>query len=95
MVVSLDVPGYSVDNVQINVTEERNRPVVAIEVHGERKNRFDEMFAVQERFIFKKERYDTANVSAVLVDGVLEIRVNKKPTPQPRLVPISIEKKDT
>ena len=103
LTLSLDVPGFGSDNIQIRVIMKESKggkigqdKMPVLEVHGERQNRLGETFVVHEQFIVPKDTYEVDNgISANLVDGVLEINVTKKPVVQPRMIPISHEKKET
>lgn len=84
----LDVPGFNANDISMSMER-----ADLLRVGGERKNRLGDVFFVKESFTFDEEKYDLDNVTANLRDGVLEIKISKKPIPQPRMIPISTEKK--
>jgi HSP20 family molecular chaperone IbpA len=63
-------------------------------INGERTNRIGDTFAIQEKLVLDEEAYNLDSIHANLSDGVLEIRIQKKPVPQPRIISISTKKDD-
>ncbi len=93
MTLALDVPGFATDAIKISVEDDGS----VLVVHGERENRIGDIFVVEERFeLDEGSTYNLETVQANHVDGVLEITLEKKPAPQPRITSISVtnNKKD-
>ena len=80
----MDIPGYSSDQVKMTV---EGTAIVCI--HGERQNRLGVTYFFEKKFSLDEERYNLDSIDAAMEDGVLEIKILKKPQPQPRVIPIS------
>jgi HSP20 family molecular chaperone IbpA len=96
LTLGLDVPGFATDAIKISVEQDGDGSPVLV-VHGERENRIGDIFVVEERFeLDEGSTYNLETVQANHVDGVLEITLEKKPAPQPRIISISVtnNKKD-
>jgi HSP20 family molecular chaperone IbpA len=89
LTLALDVPGFASDN--INVSTEGDDSCLVIE--GSRTNRVGDTFYVQERFVLDEETYKLDTTRGNLSDGVLEITIQKRPKPQPRVISITTHKK--
>jgi HSP20 family molecular chaperone IbpA len=89
LTLALDVPGFASDN--INVSTEGDDSCLVIE--GSRTNRVGDTFYVQERFVLDEETYKLDTTQGNLLDGVLEITIQKRPKPQPRVISITTHKK--
>jgi HSP20 family molecular chaperone IbpA len=63
-------------------------------INGERDTRIGDTFVIQEKFFLDEEACNLDSIHANLSDGVLEIRIQKKPVPQPRIISISTRKDD-
>lgn len=82
--LSLDVPGFDTDLITVSVEEENKLLVL-----GTRFNRLGDAFEVNERFSLDPEIYDHDTIQVELSEGVLDISIQKKPAPKPRVIAIS------
>jgi HSP20 family protein len=83
--LSIDVPGYSVSDINITVDQDG-----ILAVAGERKNKTGNAFAFQRQFVLNPTTMDTTSITANVVDGLLSITIAKKEIPKPRLITITI-----
>lgn len=92
LVVTADLPGYAKDQIDVNVEEgvltidaQRDKPEPAADaktyVHERRTHRAARRFTLP-------TAYDTNNVQAKLVDGVLTLTLSKREESKPRKVDI-------
>ena len=82
--IALDVPGYTAENLTVKLGQDH-----MLTVTGKRKNRIGDTFVIHHRFDVEESKFDEETLEASLVDGVLEITVQKKPEPKARLIPIA------
>jgi len=80
--MSLDVTGFSLDNLSIEVED------YVVSISGKRTNKLGDIFSIQRRFRLDKTTADQDSVTATLEDGVLEIIVEKKAMTGPRKISI-------
>jgi len=80
--MSLDVTGFSLDNLSIEVDD------YVVSISGKRTNKLGDIFSIQRRFRLDKNTADQDSVTATLEDGVLEIIVQKKAMIGPRKISI-------
>jgi HSP20 family molecular chaperone IbpA len=83
--LSIDVPGYSVGDINITVDQDGT----ALAIAGERKNKIGNAFAFQRQFVLNPNIMDTTSITANVVDGLLSIIIAKKEIPKPRLITIT------
>jgi HSP20 family molecular chaperone IbpA len=82
--LSIDVPGYSVSDLNITVNQDGT-----LTVAGKRKNKIGDAFAFQRQFALSPTTMDTTTVTANVVDSLLIIAITKKEIPKPRLIVIA------
>lgn len=70
--MSLDVTGFSLDNLSIEVED------YVVSISGKRTNKLGDTFSIQRRFRLDKTTADQDGVAATLEDGILDIIVPKK-----------------
>ena len=58
-------------------------------VEGKRKNRVDDTFLIRKKFPLDQTSFDEGRVTASLSDDVLEITVQRRTRPKPRMIPIT------
>jgi HSP20 family molecular chaperone IbpA len=86
--IALDVSGYTVDDLQIDM----NKNGRILTIAGGRRNRIGMNFAFSRRLGLKIGRLDMESLRASLVEGVLEVSVQKKTVQHEnssRIIPIS------
>jgi len=86
--IAMDVHGFGVDDLKISLEDH------VLSLSGKRRNRLKDTFFIQKRFVLAESIYDEATIEADLSEGVLEIKIEKKPELQPRTIPITM-KQDT
>lgn len=82
--ISLDVPGFETNEITVSVEDENRLALL-----GTRVNRIGDTFEVKESFALDPEVYDHDTIKVELSDGVLDILIEKKPAPKPRIIAIS------
>lgn len=80
--ISLDVTGYTVDDLQVQVEDH----IVAVE--GQRQNRLGDTYVISRRFKLDRDTADEENIQVRLFDGVLDVVVPKKVLKGSRTIPI-------
>jgi HSP20 family molecular chaperone IbpA len=83
-VLALDVTGFSLQDIQIQLLEDH-----VVSISGKRENRLGDTYMISRRFRLDKSTADEANIHASLSDGILEIIVPKRAKVGPRTIPIS------
>jgi len=84
-VIAMDVPGFGVDDLKISLEDH------VLSLFGKRRNRLKNTFVIHKRFVLTDSIYEETSIEADLSEGVLEIKIEKKPEPQPRMIPISLK----
>ena len=87
LTIAMDISGFDIANIQITVEND------VLCIHGERTNKIGDSFIVEECFDLDKEVFDEDTVTASASEGVLEVKVQKKAAPQPRVISIQTDKK--
>lgn len=81
--LSMDVAGFVLDDIKIELEDH------ILTVLAERTNKLGDTFVARRRFVLDADVYDEENIAANLEeDGVLELKVTKKPEAKPRQIPI-------
>jgi HSP20 family molecular chaperone IbpA len=80
--IAMDISGFDVANIRITVENE------TLCIRGERTNKIGDTFVMDECFALDKEQFDEDSVHAKASDGVLEVKVQKKTAPRPRVISI-------
>merc|ERR1712137_32508 len=90
MVLSFDLPGFHLDDIEIKFQPEDKTLVV----NGTRTNRIGDTFVVDKSFVLDSKIFNTERIEADMSDGLLQISIEKNPKPTPRAINISTTKKD-
>lgn len=83
-VISLDVAGYTPDQLKIEVDNH------VLTISGSRTNALGDTFVIRRRLALQHDVYDEDNVTANLENTVLRVSISKKPAPTSRKIPITL-----
>lgn len=86
LALALDISGFNVSDIQVTV---ENSEVI---IRGERNNILGETFVVEEVVALYEDRFLENSISAQVLDGILTVTIQKKPTPKPRVISITTTK---
>jgi HSP20 family molecular chaperone IbpA len=92
LVISMDVSGFDPSQLCITVENDNNETTLCI--RGERVNKIGDRFEVDESFALDPKEFELESVSAAVSEGVLQVKVEKKAPPQPRIISIKANEKN-
>jgi HSP20 family molecular chaperone IbpA len=83
MTVAMDISGFQTEEIKITVEKS------TLLIRGERQNKIGDVFVFEESISLDDKQFSEDSIQASVSDNILEIRIGKKVSAQPRSISIS------